>query len=214
MTALLEELKQMVIEGKAPEASALVQKALEAKMPPTTIIDEALIPAMNVVGGQFETGEYCLPEMMLSARAMQASMKLLDPLLAATGVKPAAVVVLGTVKGDLHDIGKNLVGTIMGGAGFKVVDLGANVSPETFVEAVKTHHANMVGMSAMLTTTLPMMDSTVRALTEAGVRGQVKVLIGGAAANQSYANRIGADGYAADAGVSTKVARALLGLEA
>jgi len=214
MTALLEELKQMVIEGKAPEASALVQKALEAKMAPTTIIDEALIPAMNVVGGQFETGEYCLPEMMLSARAMQASMKLLEPVLASAGVRPAATVVLGTVKGDLHDIGKNLVGTIMSGAGFKVVDLGANVSPEKFVEAVKTHHANMVGMSAMLTTTLPMMDSTVRALTEAGVRGQVKVLIGGAAANQSYATKIGADGYASDAGVSTKVARALLGLGA
>ena len=181
-------------------------------MAPAMIVDEALIPAMDVVGGQFESGEYCLPEMMLAARAMQSSMKVLDPLLAASGVKPAATVVLGTVKGDLHDIGKNLVGTIMSGAGFKVVDLGANVPPEKFVEAVKPHRADMVGMSAMLTTTLPMMDSTVRALTEAGVREQVRVLIGGAPVTDRYAQEIGADGYAPDASAATRAARHLLGV--
>jgi 5-methyltetrahydrofolate--homocysteine methyltransferase len=212
MTALLGELTNVVIQGNPQEAKVLIEKALAEGVAANTLIDQALVPAMAVVGERFERGEYCLPEMMLAARAMQVSMGLLQPILARAGVNPAATVVLGTVKGDLHDIGKNLVGTILEGAGFKVIDLGANVSPEKFVEAVKTQRTDMVGMSALITTTMPMMRSTIEALKEAGVRDQVKVLIGGAAVTQAYADVIGADGYAADASTAVKEAKALLSL--
>ena len=212
MTAVLEELREMVIQGMVKESTELVQKALDEKTDPGTILDEALIPAMAITGDRFEAGEFCLPEMMLSARAMQASMALLQPLLTEAGRQPVGKAVIGTVKGDLHDIGKNLVATLLQGAGFEIVDLGANVPPEKFVEAVKENHADMVGMSALLTTTLPMMESTIMALTEAGVRDQVRVLIGGAPTTASYAQQIGADGYAPDASAATKVARELLGI--
>jgi 5-methyltetrahydrofolate--homocysteine methyltransferase len=212
MTSVLEELREVVIQGKPDEAAELVQKAIDDQTDPGSIVDDALIPAMTVTGDRFEVGEFCLPEMMLSARAMQASMDLLQPLLAETGRKPVGIVVIGTVKGDLHDIGKNLVATLLKGAGFEIVDLGANVPPERFVQAVKEQRADMVGMSALLTTTLPMMEETIKALIEAGVRDQVRVLIGGAPATNGYAEQIGADGYAPDASAATKTARELLGI--
>ena len=212
MTAVLEELREMVIQGKPDEATELVQKAIDEQTDPGSIIDEALIPAMAITGDRFEVGEFCLPEMMLSARAMQASLELLQPLLAESDRKPTGIVVIGTVKGDLHDIGKNLVASLLRGAGFEIVDLGANVPPEKFVEAVKENHADIVGMSALLTTTLPMMESTIKALTEAGVRDQVRILIGGAPVTGSYAQQIAADGYAPDASAATKAARELLGI--
>jgi 5-methyltetrahydrofolate--homocysteine methyltransferase len=210
MTELLGELTKAVIDGQSQEAQALLERALGEGVSAQSLIDQALVPAMAFVGERFEIGEYCLPEMMLSARAMQVSMDILQPLLAKANIKPSASIVLGSVKGDLHDIGKNLVGAILRGAGFRVIDLGSNVPPQKFVEAVKVHHVDLLGMSALLTTTMPMMRATIDALTEAGVRDQIKVLIGGAAVTEAYAAAIGADGYAPDASAAARGAKALL----
>jgi 5-methyltetrahydrofolate--homocysteine methyltransferase len=210
MSAILDELRQSVIEGNAKSAQAQVQQALDEGLGADVILNTALIPAMGEVGQKFEDGEYFVPEMLISARAMQAGLKLLKPLLAASGTEPIGTVAIGTVKGDLHDIGKSLVAMMLEGAGFEIMDMGVDVSPEKFVQAAKDG-ANIVAMSALLTTTMPNMQNTIKALTEAGLRDQVKVMIGGAPVTDAYAHQIGADGYSTDASSAVRKAKELLG---
>jgi 5-methyltetrahydrofolate--homocysteine methyltransferase len=212
MTEILGELQDQVIEGATAQVIGLTEQALRGGVAAGTILNEALIPAMNAVGELFESGEYYLPEMMAAAQAMQASLKLLRPLLAETGLRPVAKAILGTVQGDLHDIGKNLVGTMLEGAGFEIVDLGADVPAEQFIEAIKTSGAQIIGLSALLTTTMPMMRIIIEAIEEAGLRSGVKIIIGGAPVTQTYADEIGADGYAPDASSSVRMTRQLLGI--
>jgi 5-methyltetrahydrofolate--homocysteine methyltransferase len=208
----LDTIYEAVLDGDAKGAAAAVEAALAAGESPQTILNDACIPAMAEVGALFEEGEKFVPEMLISARAMAAAMTILRPLLVAAGVKNVGKVVLGTVHGDLHDIGKNLVGMMLEGAGFEVIDLGTDVPPQKFVDAVKEHQPDIVGMSALLTTTTKAMPATLSALAEAGVRDQVKVIIGGAPITDDFAKRIGADGFAADAGSAAREARALMGL--
>jgi 5-methyltetrahydrofolate--homocysteine methyltransferase len=210
MSAILDELRQSVIEGNAKSAEAQVQQALDDGLQAEIILNTALIPAMAEVGQLFEDGEYFVPEMLISARAMQAGLKLLKPLLAASGAEPIGTVAIGTVKGDLHDIGKSLVAMMLEGAGFEIMDMGVDVSPEKFVQAAKDG-ANIVAMSALLTTTMPNMQNTIKALTDAGLRDKVKVMIGGAPVTDAYANQIGADGYSTDASSAVRKAKELLG---
>jgi 5-methyltetrahydrofolate--homocysteine methyltransferase len=206
----IEVIYQAVMEGDADGASSQVQAALDAGLPPSDILNHGCIAAMGEVGRLFEEGEMFVPEMLIAARAMQAGMNILKPHLAEDEISSAGKVVLGTVAGDLHDIGKNLVGMMMEGAGFEVVDLGTDVSADDFVSAVKEHNPDLVGMSALLTTTMPSMTATVEALTEAGLRDSVKMLIGGAPVTQAFADEIGADGFAPDASSATRKARELL----
>lgn len=208
--AVLDMIKEAVINGKKPDAVAGVQQALAEGLEPGVILNEGLIPAMAEVGTRFENGEYFVPEMLIAARAMQAGLDLLKPLLAQTGVEPIATVAIGTVKGDLHDIGKNLVAIMLEGAGFAIKDLGVNATPEKFVQAVQDG-AQIVAMSALLTTTMPSMKTTLEALKTAGVRDKVKVMIGGAPVTQAYADEIGADGYSPDASSATRLAKSLIG---
>jgi len=195
----LDDLKQNVIDGNAASVPELVKQAMSEGVPPEKILNQGLISGMAEVGRLFEEGEFFVPEMLIAARAMKAGLALLRPHLAAANVKAVGKVVLGTVQGDLHDIGKNLVGMMLEGAGFEVVDLGTDVSPDKFVAAVKEHKPDLVGFSALLTTTMPKMKTTIQALTEAGLRGSVKVMIGGAPVTEKYAAEIGADLYAPDA---------------
>ena len=206
----LEAVYQAVLEGDAPGAASQVQAALDAGTPAGQILNQGCIAAMAEVGRLFEEGEMFVPEMLIAARAMQVGMDLLRPHLAEGEIVSAGKVVLGTVAGDLHDIGKNLVGMMMEGAGFDVVDLGTDVKPSAFVSAVRDHQADIVGMSALLTTTMPSMVATIEALEEAGVREQVKVLVGGAPVTQAFADKIGADGFAPDASSATRKAKELL----
>jgi 5-methyltetrahydrofolate--homocysteine methyltransferase len=206
----LETIYQAVLDGDAPAAESAVKEALAANVPAEDILQKACIPAMGEVGRLFEEGEKFVPEMLISARAMQKSVALLKPLLAQGNVQAVGKVVVGTVQGDLHDIGKNLVGMMLEGTGFEVVDLGTDVTPSKFVEAVKTHHPQLIGLSALLTTTMPSMKKIIDALQEAELRGQVKVLIGGAPVTEAYANQIGADGYAPDASSAARKAKALM----
>ncbi len=208
----IEAIYQAVLDGNAPAAKAGVEKALAAGIAPDTILKEGLIAAMAEVGRLFEENEYFVPEMLVSARAMQNGLSVLKPYLAETGAQPTGKVIIGTVKGDLHDIGKNLVAMMLEGAGFEVVDLGTDVSPEKFVKAVYDHKPQVVGMSALLTTTMPSMGTTVKALQEAGVRDQVKVMIGGAPVTDAFAKQIGADGYAPDASSAVRLAKSLTGV--
>jgi len=208
----LDTIYDAVLDGDAKGAAAAVEAALAAGESPQAILNDACIPAMAEVGALFEEGEKFVPEMLISARAMAAAMTILRPLLVAAGVKNVGKVVLGTVHGDLHDIGKNLVGMMLEGAGFEVIDLGTDVPPQKFVDAVKQHQPDIVGMSALLTTTTKSMPLTLSALAEAGVRDQVKVIIGGAPITDDFAKKIGADGFAADAGSAARAARALMGL--
>jgi len=203
-------LKQAVISGKAAQVKELTQKALDEGRNPQEVLDQGLIPAMDIVGEKFSCHEFYIPEMLIAARAMQAGIGLLRPLLAAAGSKPKGKVVIGTVKGDLHDIGKNLVGLMLQGSGFEVVDLGADVKPERFVEAVKTSQPHFVMMSALLTTTMLGMKDTVEALKAANLRTSVKVAVGGAPVTQRFCDEIGADCYAADATGAVTKAKALL----
>ncbi len=198
-------LKEAVIEGSAPQAKALTQALLDEGRAPQEILDEALIPAMDVVGEKFTNREFYIPEMLIAARAMQSGLGLLRPLLAEAHSRPRGKVVIGTVKGDLHDIGKNLVGMMLQGGGFEVVDLGTDVKPSRFVEAVQVERPDFVMMSALLTTTMTSMRETISALKEAGLRESVRVGIGGAPVTQRYADEVGADFYAPDAtGAVTK----------
>jgi len=207
-----EKLKSIfdgVVEGDNASVQQLVQEALEIGTEAASILNEALIPGMAEVGRLFEEGEYFVPEMLISARAMKTAMALLKPHLQQADVKFAGTVVIGTVKGDLHDIGKNLVGLMLEGAGFQVKDLGSDVTPEKYVEAVRDSDANIVAMSALLTTTMVNMKSTITALEEAGLRDKVKIMVGGAPVTDSYARQIGADGYATDASRAVAVAKQL-----
>ena len=210
----LSVIKQRVIEGDAKGTAAGIQEALGANVAALTILKEALIPGMEEVGNRFSCGEYFVPELLLAARAMSAALEVLRPLLVGSGYEPAGTVVMGTVQGDLHDIGKKLVSIMLEGSGFEVVDLGADVPPQRFVEAVKESGARLVGLSALLTTTLPAMEATIRALHEARPAGDVHVMVGGAPVTDAFARRIGADGYGADAAAAVALARRLLGLAA
>ena len=206
----LEKIYQAVMEGDAGEATSQVEAALAAGVPASDILNKGCIAAMAEVGQLFEEGEMFVPEMLIAARAMQAAMSLLKPHLAEGEIVSAGKVIIGTVAGDLHDIGKNLVGMMLEGAGFEIVDLGTDATAEKFVAAVQEHSPDMIGMSALLTTTMPSMSKTVEALTEAGLRDQVKILIGGAPVTKQYADNIGADGYAPDASSATRKAKELL----
>ena len=207
----LKQIYEGVISGNAKVVSEGVKAALSGGTAPSTVLFDALVPAMSEVGERFERNEFFVPEMLIAARAMQAGMTVLKPLLAETGVKPIGKVAIGTVKGDLHDIGKNLVAMMMEGAGFELMDLGVDTSPDKFVQAARDG-AGVIAMSALLTTTMPSMKTTVDALVEAGMRGKVKVVIGGAPVTQAYADQIGADGYAPDASSAARKAKQLLGV--
>jgi 5-methyltetrahydrofolate--homocysteine methyltransferase len=207
-----EKIYTGVIEGDAAGVEAEVRAALAMNVPPGTLLDEALIPAMGEVGRRFEEGEVFVPEMLIAARAMQGALNVLRPLLAETGKEPVGKAAIGTVQGDLHDIGKNLVGLMLEGAGFEVVDLGVDAKPEKFVQAAKDG-AQVVGMSALLTTTMPAIKTTIDALSEAGIRGSIKVIVGGAPLTQEFADQVGADGFAPDAASAVRLTRGLLGLD-
>jgi len=207
----IETIYNAVLEGDAANAKAGVNAALADGINPETILKEGLIAAMGEVGRLFEENEYFVPEMLVAARAMQGGLALLKPHLAASGAVSAGKVIIGTVKGDLHDIGKNLVAMMLEGAGFEVADLGTDVTPEKFVKAVNEHKPQVVAMSALLTTTMPSMGATVKALQEAGVRDHVKVMIGGAPVTDAFEKQIGADGYSPDASSAVRLAKALIG---
>jgi 5-methyltetrahydrofolate--homocysteine methyltransferase len=207
---MLDTIFQSVLQGDAAETSKGVQQAIDDGLDPGEILNQGMIAAMAEVGRQFEAGEMFVPEMLIAARAMKGGLELLQPHLVDAGVEPLGRVVLGTVKGDLHDIGKNLVAMMLEGSGFEVIDLGVDVSPEGFVEAVKEHQPQLVGLSALLTTTMPGMEATIKALVEAEVRDQVKVLVGGAPVTSQFAQDVGADAYAADASAAATQAKALL----
>lgn len=199
-----------VINGDAALVKNEINTALNQRLPVEEILNRGLIDAMKEVGRLFEEGEYFVPEMLISARAMQTGMGLLRPILVENDIKPAGKIVIGTVQGDLHDIGKNLVGMMLEGAGFQVIDLGTDVPPDKFIEAVKTHHPDIVGMSALLTTTMVNMEKTIRAFEASGIRDQVKMIIGGAPVTQQWAETIGADGFSSDASQAAVVAKALM----
>jgi 5-methyltetrahydrofolate--homocysteine methyltransferase len=207
MSEVLSELSAAVIGGKFDEAHGLTQQALDEGIEAQVVLNQGLMPGMDHVGVEFKAGRMFVPEVLRSARAMQSGMDLLKPLLAAVGASMKGKVVLGTVKGDLHDIGKNLVAMMCEGAGFEVKDLGKNVEPESFVAEVKAFGPDVLGMSALLTTTMRAMEHTIRALEEAGVRDRVKVMVGGAPVNQAFADKIGADGYAANAVAAAEMAK-------
>ena len=209
MEETLKALFDAVLDGQREVAKESVQKALAAGMAPGEVLD-TMVNAMGEVGQLFEEGEYFVPEMLIAARAMKTGMDILKPELVDADIQPAGKIVAGTVRGDLHDIGKNLVCMMLEGAGFQVVDLGSDVSPEAFVQAVNEHQPDFIAMSALLTTTMPNMQTTIEALKAAGVRDQVKVLIGGAPITDAYAAKIGADGYAPDASRAVKLAKGLV----
>jgi 5-methyltetrahydrofolate--homocysteine methyltransferase len=209
----MEEIKKLydaVLNGNFKIAKELTQQALDAGIDPQVLVQEQMIPAMDEVGRRYEANEYFVPELLISARAMKASLELIRPLLAAQGAEPAGRVAIGTVKGDLHDIGKNLVAAMLEGAGFEVIDLGVDVSPDKFIAAVNEKRAGVVAMSALLTTTMNSMKTTVEAIKAAGVRGKVKIMIGGAPVTQKYADEIGADGYSSNANSAVALARKLV----
>ena len=195
----LKQLYDSVVSGDAKATQAITKQALAEGVDPLKLVNDYMVPAMDEVGRRFEANEYFVPELLISARAMKAALELIRPLLTARGDQPLGRVAIGTVKGDLHDIGKNLVGSLLEGGGFEVIDLGVNVSPEKFIATVNEKHANIIAMSALLTTTMPSMKTTIDALKQAGVRDKVKVLIGGAPITQRYADEIGADGYSESA---------------
>ena len=208
----LKELSNNIINGNAAEVEKLTLQALDNNTPVEKVLKEGLIAGMDIVGKKFKNNEFYVPEVLIAARAMKAGMKILRPKLAASGVKPMAKIVLGTIKGDLHDIGKNLVGMMLEGAGFEVIDLGVDVTPEKFIQASTEQQANAIGMSALLTTTMLNMKSTVEKLNEDGLRNTVKVIIGGAPVTQNFADEIGADGYAADAASTVTLVKDILNL--
>lgn len=210
MSEVLQEIRKGVMEGDVSGVQIRVKDAVDLGIPVQDIID-CMSGAMREVGGLFEAGEYFVPEMLVSARAMQAGMKVLKPLLTSSDVKSRGVVVAGTVKGDLHEIGKNLVCMMLDCAGFKVIDLGMDVSPEKFVGAVEEYHPQIVAMSALLTTTMPNMKITVDALRATGIRERVKVMVGGAPLTEAYARQAGADAYARDASQAVKTALGFVG---
>ncbi len=208
--AILEQLSEALIAGKAPVVKDLTQKAIDSGLSAEAILNQGLIAGMSVIGERFKRNEVYIPEVLIAARAMNAGMALVKPLLKQAGVKARGVFCCGTVKGDLHDIGKNLVCMMVEGAGFEVVDLGVNCEPEKFVKAAQEHKADAIGMSALLTTTMTNMKATIDAFKEAGIRGKVKIIVGGAPLTQSFADEIGADGYAPDAASAVDLLKKLL----
>ena len=209
MTTIIETISGKVILGDHKEVASCVEQALNEGIDASTILNSALIPSMSEVGKKFENGEYFVPEMLMAARAMKAGLNLIKPVLAQSKIEPVGRVVIGTVKGDLHDIGKNLVAMMLEGSGFEVIDLGVDVSPDKFTNAVHSG-VDIVALSALLTTTMPQMQSVISALIDAGVRSQVKVMVGGAPITQAYADKIGADGYGKDAGAAARLAKEFL----
>ncbi len=211
MSTTYERLSTAVLEGKEERVPRLVQKGLDEGLAPKDILDNGLIVGMDEVGARFKRGEMFVPEVLMAAKSMQAGLTVLRPELVASGAQLIGKIVMGTVKGDLHDIGKNLVGMMCEGAGFEVIDLGFNVEPEKFIEAIKEHQPNIVGMSALLTTTMRAMGHTIQAIEEAGLRDQVKIMVGGAPVDAEFAERIGADGYGSNAPAGSDLAKRLAG---
>jgi 5-methyltetrahydrofolate--homocysteine methyltransferase len=211
MSAIYARLSTAVLEGKDERVPKLVQKGLDEGLVPKDILDNGLVVGMNEVGARFKRGDMFVPEVLMSAKSMQAGLGVLRPHLVASGAELIGKIVIGTVKGDLHDIGKNLVGMMCEGAGFEVIDLGFNVDPEKFIEAIKEHQPNIVGMSALLTTTMRAMGHTIKAIEEAGLRDQVKIMVGGAPLDAEFADRIGADGYGSNAPAASDLAKRLAG---
>jgi 5-methyltetrahydrofolate--homocysteine methyltransferase len=207
---ILQGLYDETLVGNAPAVLALTHQGLGLGMGPETMLFDALIPSLEEVGARFERGDFFVPEMLIAGRAMAGSMEVLRPLLAETGAQSVGTFVMGTVKGDVHDIGKNLVNIMLEGAGFTVIDLGVQVAPEKFVEAIVEHRPDIVGFSAFLTTTMPMFKANMNALQKAGLRDQVIVMVGGAPVTPEYADAVGADGYAADASATVKKAKELI----
>jgi len=210
MSEILSLISEYLIEGNHREMAEKTTAALEEGHSAEEILNLGLMPGMDHIGEEFKAGIIFVPEVLLSAKAMQESMNILRPILAETGAEPTGRIILGTVKGDLHDIGKNLVGMMCEGAGFEVIDLGRNVGPETFLDAIDEHEPHILGMSALLTTTMISMDRTIQALIEAGKRDLVKVMVGGSPVTQDYADKIGADGYAPNAAAATDLAKDLI----
>jgi len=207
----IEQMKEAIVQGQVNEVTAMTNQALE-KMAPMDIVSKVVAPAMARVGDLYTCGEFYVPEMLLAARAAKAALNIVRPLLSSANVKPMATFVIGTVRGDLHDIGKNLVSMMMEGAGFQVIDLGIDVPPEKFIQAVKENKADIMGMSALISTTMPQMGVTIKEMEKAGIRDQVKIIVGGAPVTADYAKSIGADGFAPDAAQAVVVAKNLLGL--
>jgi methylmalonyl-CoA mutase cobalamin-binding domain/chain len=207
---LLRQLYDHTLVGNGAAVLELTNQGLSLGLAPETLLYEALIPALEEVGARFERGDFFVPEMLIAGKAMAGALEVLRPLLAETGVESIGTVVIGTVKGDVHDIGKNLVNIMFEGAGFHVIDLGVQVAPEKFVDAVREHTPDIVGFSAFLTTTMPMFKANINALQKAGLRDQVMVMVGGAPVTQEYADVVGADGYAADASAAVVRAKELI----
>jgi methylmalonyl-CoA mutase cobalamin-binding domain/chain len=207
---LLKDLYDKTLTGNGPAVLDLTREGLAMGLGPEVLLYEALIPSLEEVGARFERGDFFVPEMLIAGKAMAGALEILRPLLAETGAETIGRIVIGTVKGDVHDIGKNLVNIMFEGAGFEVIDLGVQVAPEKFVTAVKTHKPDIVGFSAFLTTTMPMFKANINALTKSGLRDQVIVMVGGAPVTQEYADVVGADGYAADASAAVVRAKELL----
>lgn len=210
---LLTRIHDGILDGDPETAASQTQAGLDAGSAPLELIYDAMVPALREVGRRFEVGEYFLPEMLMSANAMQAAMNIVRPLLGEGTMKPVGTFVMGTVAGDIHDIGKNLCNAMLESSGFKVIDLGVNVAAETFVEAIRTHQPDAVGMSAFLTTTMREIEKNIAAIANAGLRDQVKIMVGGALLNQEYADQVGADGFAPDANSTARVTKRLLGVE-
>ena len=207
---ILQGLFDNTLIGNKPEVADLVNLGLAEGMEPSSMLFDALIPSLEEVGARFERGDYFVPEMLIAARAMQGALDILRPLLVAEGVQQIGTFVMGTVKGDVHDIGKNLVNIMLEGAGFTVIDLGVNVPPEHFVEQIEEHKPEIVGFSAFLTTTMPMFKANINAIEKAGLRDKVIIMVGGAPVTQEYADAVGADGYAADASTAVRLAKDLI----
>src|SRR4051794_14154767 len=207
---ILKGLYDQTLVGNAPAVLELTNDALEMGMEPQSLLFDALIPSLEEVGARFERGDFFVPEMLIAGKAMAGALEILRPLLAETGAQTIGKIVMGTVKGDVHDIGKNLVNIMFEGAGFEVIDLGVQVAPEKFVAAIQEHKPDIVGFSAFLTTTMPMFKANINALNKAGLRDQVIVMVGGAPVTQEYADAVGADGYAADASTAVRKAKELL----
>jgi len=212
MNTMIKDIYEAIMNGQQKEASTAIQAAIAAGLDPVKILNQGMIDAMTEVGRLYECGEYYIPEMLIAARAMQTGLDILRPHLAQAEHKPTGKVVIGTVKGDLHDIGKNLVGMMLEGAGFDVIDLGNNVSPDKFMASIIDHQPDILAMSALLTTTMLDMKTTIDVIKANGLRNRVKIIIGGAPITEDYAVQIGADGYSPDASRATSLARSLMGI--
>ncbi len=206
-----EKLFDAILNGDAKGAAIITNQLIEAGSAPMELVSDCMIPAMDEVGNRFECEEYFVPELLLAGRAMKGALQIIRPLLAASGAQPVGRVVIGTVKGDLHDIGKNLVASMLEGGGFEVHDLGADVAPEKFIEAIRTNNANIVALSALLTVTMPAMRTVIDALRAAGIRDQVRVMVGGAPVTRQFADEIGADGFSDSAASAVALARSFAG---